>query len=229
MNKYAKEYIRSFANVVSQKTATEPKLEEMVAGGKAVFNFLSKPFKDSWQNIQDAKYLKSIGDNQAANSKYWSAAGNLGMGGLAAVPIAGAASRVVMGSRAAAPAAASFIPRLLGATKNTLKWSVPITGISYSNIKGQRQLGKSMVGAFESSARQNYPEYSSVSEALTKPSVSSKQIIDTAVKPYNEMLSINPATQRISEKVKQLPVKERIEKSLPYERTLHEIQAMMSQ
>jgi hypothetical protein len=134
-----------------------------------------------------------------------------------------------MGARAAAPAAASFIPRLLGATKNTLKWSVPITGISYSNIKGERQLGKSMVGAFESSARKNYPEYSSVGEALTKPSVSSKQIIDTAVKPYNEMLSINPATQGISEKVKQLPVKERIEKSLPYERTLHEIQAMMSQ
>lgn len=240
MNKYAKEYIRSFANVVNQKNAVEPNLESVVRGAKAVnnfgwgvYDFLKKPFIDSWQNVQDAKYLRSIGDNSAANAKNWSAVGNATLGTLNAFPVASIASKPFLAARMAAPAATSFIPRVLNTTKNFVKGPLTYGGIyggqGLISAVSDNKLDNSLVGKFESSARQYYPEYSSIGEALTKPSVSSKQIIDTAVKPYNEMLSINPVTQGISEKVRQLPVKERIEKSLPYERTLHEIQAMMSQ
>ena len=238
MNKYAKEYIRSFANVVNQKNAVEPNLESMARGAKAVnnfgwgvYDFLKKPFIDSWQNVQDAKYLRSVGDNSAANAKNWSAVGNAALGTLNAVPFATAA-KPLLAARMAAPAATSFIPRALNATKNFVK--VPAMVGLYGGqgmISGvsDNKLDNSLVGKFESSSRQNYPEYSGFVEQLTKPSISSKDIIDTAIKPYNEYLSVNPITQGISEKVKQLPVKERIEKSLPYEGTLHEIQAMMSQ
>lgn len=227
MNKYAKEYIRSFANVVNQKNAVEPNLESMARGAKAVnnfgwgvYDFLKKPFIDSWQNVQDAKYLRSVGDNSAANAKNWSAVGNAALGTLNAVPFATAAKPLLA------------IPRALNAAKNFVK--VPAMVGLYGGqgmISGvsDNKLDNSLVGKFESSARQNYPEYSGFVEQLTKPSISSKDIIDTAIKPYNEYLSVNPITQGISEKVKQLPAKERIEKSLPYEKTLHEIQAMMSQ
>ena len=238
MNKYAKEYIRSFANVVNQKNAVEPNLESVVRGAKAVnnfgwgvYDFLKKPFIDSWQNVQDAKYLRSVGDNSAANAKNWSAVGNAALGTLNAVPFATAA-KPLLAARMAAPAATSFIPRASNAAKNFVK-APAIVGLyggqGMINAVSDNKLDNSLVGKFESSSRQNYPEYSGFVEQLTKPSISSKDIIDTATKPYNEYLSVNPITQGISEKVKQLPVKERIEKSLPYEKTLHEIQAMMSQ
>lgn len=229
MNKYAKEYINSFTGALDKKLATEIKLDEVVAGGKAVYDFFSKPFKDGAQNIQDAKYLKSIGDNQAANAKYWSAAGNFGLGTATAIPLTSIASRVVSGGRAAIPAATSFIPKAW----NTIKSPVGMTGLfagsGFLSARGNNKLTNSVIGNFEQSARQNYPEYSNIGEAFTKPSASSKQVISNAIDPYNQMLSVNPATQEIADKIKNLPTKERIEKSLPYERTLHEIQAMMSQ
>ena len=86
MNKYAKEYIRSFANVISQKLATELKLNEVVDGGKAVFNFLSEPFKDAYSNARDAKQLYAAGQPEAAKAKNYQAIGNLVMGGAGLIP-----------------------------------------------------------------------------------------------------------------------------------------------
>jgi hypothetical protein len=87
MNKYAKQYISSFANVISQKVATELKLNEMVNGGKAVFNFLSDPFKDAYSNARDAKQLYAAGQPEAAKAKNYQALGNLAMGGAGLIPV----------------------------------------------------------------------------------------------------------------------------------------------
>lgn len=238
MNKYAKEYIRSFANVINQKNAVEPNLESMARGAKAVnnfgwgvYDFLKKPFIDSWQNVQDAKYLRSIGDNSAANAKNWSAVGNAALGTLNAVPVTMAAKPLL--AARTTPTATSFIPRAWNSIKSFVKGPVALGGLygGQGLVSGvsDNKLDNSLVGKFESSARQYYPEYSGIGEALTKPSTSSQKMIETAINPYNEMLSVNPATQTIANKVKSLPTKDRIEKSLPYERAMLELQAMMHQ
>lgn len=236
MNKYAKKYISSFTGVINQKFAVELNVESMGRGLNAVNNFgwgvydaLKKPFIDSWQNVQDAKYYDSIGDHSAANAKRWSAAGNAALGTTYALPVAGLASRTVMGGRAAIPAATSFIPKAWNSVKGILGPSGLYAGQKFLEARGNKKLLKSDIGPFELAARQNYEKSRGSIDLLTKPSPSSRQLIETALKPWNEALPANPTSQGIASKVMSLPTKERIEKSLPYERTLHEIQAMMSQ
>lgn len=145
MNKYAKEYIRSFANVISQKVATELKLNEMVDGGKAVFNFLSEPFKDAYSNARDARQLYAAGQFDAAKAKNYQTLGNLGYGVATALPLPRAAawgSRLLKGLFKGAPQAAGVSSRGLNLLEGTAMVG-SATGGGYFDAKGQMLYAKS--------------------------------------------------------------------------------------
>jgi len=84
MNKYAKEYIKSFVGAVKQKTAVEPKNDII---GDYIVKPIINSFRGAYSNARDAKDLYAAGQPDAAKAKTYQAVGNLGMGVGLALPV----------------------------------------------------------------------------------------------------------------------------------------------
>lgn len=100
MNKYAKEYIKSFVGVVKEKTAVEPKNDII---GDYIVKPVVNSFRGAYSNARDAKDLYAAGQPDAAKAKTYQALGNLGLGVGLSLPVGRAASWVMRGAKATRP------------------------------------------------------------------------------------------------------------------------------
>lgn len=100
MNKYAKEYIKSFVGAVKEKTAVEPKNDII---GEYIVKPVINSFRGAYSNARDAKDLYAAGQPDAAKAKTYQALGNLGTGVGLALPIGRGASWVMRGAKATRP------------------------------------------------------------------------------------------------------------------------------
>lgn len=100
MNKYAKEYIKSFVGAVKEKTAVEPKND-------IIGDYIVKPiidnFRGAYSNARDAKDLYAAGQPDAAKAKTYQALGNFGLGVGLSLPVGRGASWVMRGAKATKP------------------------------------------------------------------------------------------------------------------------------
>jgi hypothetical protein len=191
MNKYAKEYISSFADALTHKLATEPNLDKMIAGGKAVFNFLTEPFQDAITNTQDSKYLRSIGQLDAAKAKNYQALGNLGFGAATSIPLvrgASWASRLLKGVLKGAPQASKVTSPWVNRAATAGMFGSAAGG-GFLHQQGQRAYLNSGIKDFNASQGKDLIQQTVLG---TNPYVSSDVFKKIQSKPIGERTSLLP-------------------------------------
>lgn len=100
MNKYAKEYIKSFVGAVKEKTAVEPKNDII---GDYIVRPIIDSFRGAYSNARDARDLYAVGQSDAAKAKTYQALGNFGLGLGLTLPIGRGVSWVASGAKATRP------------------------------------------------------------------------------------------------------------------------------